>query len=423
MRISKFDPDGLFILSFGYRNSLFQGFLSPTGIAAGKGKIFAADAAAKAVFMFDPNGNYLGRLALDSLKGPESLRFISDGKLLIADTNRVLLVDVETANTRELGLAGNNRVRITGADMDSNGNVLAANFDSSEVKILTRFDDLASGFFVQIRNIDARYFPSVTVELNVEDRFRRPIMGLSNNNFLISEDGNMAGDLIFHTPGYQYSSADISLLVERSPATANYRDDLGYAARDIRAALAETPNSRIVSVISAGVQPQIEKHDTSLENAVRGSTGINNARWRFDLGLRHAASDLLPMPAKRAVIYIGSGDLGEFAFEQYSLSELSSYLANNGIVFNAVIIGPGSASAAVEYLCVETGGKAMQLYRPQGIGKLIKNTALAPSSLYSFTYKSKLPTDFGRAWLPVEAEVYMMERSGRDTTGYFAPLE
>jgi DNA-binding beta-propeller fold protein YncE len=422
-RISKFDPDGLFILSFGYKSPLFQGFLSPTGIAAGNGKIYAADSAAKAIFIFDPNGNYLERLALDALKGPESLRFLSDGKLLVADTNRVLLVDTSSANARELGLAGNNKIRITGADMDCNGNVIAANFDSGEVKILTRFDDLASGFFVQIRNIDAQRFPSVTVELTVEDRLRRPIMGLDMNNFLISEDGNMVSDLVFHIPGYLNSGADISLLVERSPATADYRDDFSYAARDIRAALAETSNSRITSVISAGVQPQREKHDTSLENAVRGSPGINSARWRFDLGLRLAATDLLSMSAKRAVIFIGSGDLGEFAFEQYSLSELSSYLANNGIVFNAIILGSGSASAALEYLCNETGGKAMQLYRPLGIGQLIKDTALAPSPLYSFTFKSKLPIDFGRAWLSLEAEVYLMERSGRDTIGYFAPLE
>jgi hypothetical protein len=32
-------------------------------------------------------------------------------------------------------------------------------------------------------------------------------------------------------------------------------------------------------------------------------------------------------------------------------------------------------------------------------------------------------TDYGRAYLPLEVEVYLMERSGRDSTGYFAPLE
>jgi len=422
-RISKFDPDGVFILSFGLRNSFFPGLLSPTGIAAGNGKIYAADNAVKAIYMFDPNGNYLGRLAAENLNGPESIRFLSDGTLLVADGSRILQIEGESAIVRELGLAGGERVRITGADMDSNGNILAANFAAGEVSVMTRFDDLASGLFVQIRNISAERFPLVTVELTVEDRLRRPIMGLNNNNFLLTEGSLAVNGQTMLVPGYRYQGADISLLVERSENTSRLRDDLGAAGRDINRALQDMGNSKVVSVISAGAQPRRERHDNSLENAVRGTADINSPRWRFDLGLRLAATDLLAAAPKRSVVYIGSGDLGEMAFEQYTLSQMAAYLANNGIVFNAVILGGGQVSAGVEYLCRETGGRAMHLYRPRGIGELIKGIADNPCGLYSFTYNSRLQTDFGRAWLPLEVEVYLMERSGRDNTGYFPPLE
>jgi len=427
MRISKFDPDGVFILSFGQRSAVFPGMLSPTGIAAGEGKIFAADSAAKAIYMFDPNGNYLGRLAAEGLRGPESLRFLSDGTLLVADGSRILQIGTHSAIVRELGLAGGERVRITGADMDRNGNILAANFAAGEVVVMTRFDDLASGFFVLIRNVSVERFPLVTVELTVEDRLRRPILGLNENNFLLTEGGVNVDRQTMYAPGYRYSGADFSLLVERSQKTSSYLNDLGTAARDIAGAIREMnspiENSKIVSVISAGAQPRRERHENSLENAVRGTADSFSPRWRFDLGLRLAATDLLSASAKRSLVYIGSGDLGEMAFEQYSLSEMAAYLANNGIVFNAIIIGQEQISAGVEYLCRETGGKAMHLYRPRGIGELIKSAAETPSGLYSFTYNSRLPTDFGRAWLPVEVEVYLMERSGRDNTGYFPPLE
>jgi DNA-binding beta-propeller fold protein YncE len=421
-RISKFDPDGVYILSFGYKNAQFPGLLSPTGIAAYNSKIYIAENAAKAIYMFDPNGNYLGRLAAQGLKNPESLRFLSDGTILAADSNRILQINPDSAIVRELGLAGGERVRIVCAEMDNNGSILVANFDAGEVSLLTRFDDLASGLFVQIRNIDAQQFPKVIIELTVEDRLRRPIMGLDNNNFLLTEDSIPVAEQTLYIPGFRYSGADISLLVERSDITARMRDDLTAASRDINRAIQEMGNSKIVSVISAAAQPRREQHANSLENAVRGSSD-NTARWRFDLGLRLAATDLLTAAPKRAVVYIGSGGLGDLAFEQYSLSEMAAYLANNCIVFNAIIIGGGQVSAELEYLCTETGGKAMQLYRPQGIGELIKSAAGVPSGLYSFTYNSRLPTDFGRAWLPVEAEVYLMERSGRDNTGYFAPIE
>jgi DNA-binding beta-propeller fold protein YncE len=426
-RISKFDPDGVFVLTFGLRSALFPGFLSPTGIATRGGRVFIADSAAKSIYTFDPNGNYLGLLT-DRLFGPESLRFLSDGRLLVADTNRVLLIDTNSAIVRELGVVGNPKNRIVGADIDSNGNLLAANFAASEVSLLTRFDDLASGLFVQIERVYVDDFPLVTVEVRVEDRLRRPIVGLDALNFFMSEDGRAAREQTFLLPAYRINRADISVLFERSPATANLRDDFAAAARDINNALGA--QGKILSVVSAGEQPQRERHENALAAAARGTTAQYSSRWRFDLGLRLAATDLLPGEKKRSVVYVGSGSLGELAFEQYSLSEMAAYLANNGIVFNAVLVGGGGAQGALaeaseelRYLCRETGGKALPLYRPEGIKEIIENVAFLPNGLYSLRYRSSLPTDYGRAWLPVEAEVYLMERSGRDSSGYFPPLE
>jgi len=422
-RISKFDPDGAFILSFAQKSAIFPGVLSPTGIAAGNGKIYIADNIAKAIYMFDPNGSYLGKLAVQGLKSPESMRFISNDRILLADANRVLLLEPEAAIVRELGLAGNEKTLVTSANMDSNGNILAAKFQAGEITVMTRFDDLASGFFVQVRKVYAESFPSVVVEFTVEDRLRRPIIGLDTNNFFLTEGGMEAGQQIFLSPGYRSSGADISLLVERSQVTSGMRNEFAAASRDIGRTLREMGNSKVVSVISAGAQPSREQHEPSLENALRGANVSYSQRWLFDQGLRLAAADLMSASPKRSVVYIGSGSVGELAFEKYSLSELSSYLANNFIVFNAVIIGTGQPSAAIEYLCKETGGKIANLYQPQGIGPLIKSVADTPSGLYSFSFTSRLPTDFGRAWLPVEIEVYLMERSGRDSTGYFPPME
>ena len=416
--ISKFDPDGVFVLSFGQKSPYFPGFLSPTGIAARNGRIYAADSAAKTIYIFDPNGNYLGVLS-GNFSGPESLRFISDGRLLAADTNRVLLIDVDSTIIRELGAAGNAKARIVCADMDSNGNVLAANFDAGEVSVLTRFEDMASGLFVQIERIYADQFPLVTVEIRVEDRLRRPILGLEALNFLLSEEGRAVSEQRFLTPPYRFNRADVSILIERSDFTSGMRDDLAVAARDISSALGA--DGKIISVISAGEQPQRERIE-NLQNAARG-TAAYSGRWRFDQGLRLAATDLLPNEKKRSVVYVGSGRTGAFAFEQYSLSELAAYLANNAIVFNAVLVGGGVPSDEIRYLCRETGGTVQPLYRPEGIKEMIKNIAVTPTGLYILSYKSLLPTDFGRAWLPLEAEVYLMERSGRDSSGYFPPLE
>jgi DNA-binding beta-propeller fold protein YncE len=427
-RICKFDPDGKFILSFGLSIPgrpgfpAFEGLLSPTGIAAREGLVYAADSVAKRIFLFDRNGIYRGFLAVEGLGGPESLRFLSDGKLLVADANRIVLIDPASAVVRELGVVGNSRVRVTGAAMDRNGNLLAANFNAGEVSVLTRIDDMASGLFVQIERVSSDRFPLVTVEIQVQDRLRRPVVGLDGRNFLLSEQGRIAAEQNFFAPGYKARQADVSVLIERSPRTRALQDDIVQALRDIDGALSEGAG-KIVSVISAGVQPQRERTGVSLDTAARGIPAVFDPRWRFDLGLRLAATDLLPGEKKRSVIFISSGGLGDFAFEQYGLSEFASYMANNGIVFNAVIIGGDDASEELRYLCRETGGEALPLYRPQGIRAPIQKLTAYPSGSYSISYRSQLPTDFGRAYLPVEVEVYLMERSGRDSTGYFPPLE
>ncbi|MDR1287284.1 MAG: NHL repeat-containing protein [Treponema sp.] len=423
-RISKFDPSGAFVFSFGKRDGIFQGFLSPTGIAVRGGRVYVADGALKRIVVFDRNGSYAGDLA-DGFSGPESLRFLKDGRLLAADTNRVLLVDTDTAIVRELGAAGNSRVRITGADMDQNGNVLAANFDAGEVSILTRLDDMASGLFVQIERVSVEQFPRITVELRVEDRLRRPVTGLQALNFLVTEGGREAAGQALLESGYRQTASDIAVLAERSERTASMRDDIAAAARDIAAALG--PGQRVLSFVSAGDQPQRERFDPlnprSLEAAARGSSGTYGPRWRFDLALRLAASDLLAGAKKRAVIFITSGTPGELAFERYGLSALAAYMANNGVIFNAVVVGGGNPSGEIRYLCRETGGKALSLYRPEGIGELVRDLASVPSGSYVLGYETSLSTDFGRAYLPVETEVYLMERSGRDGIIYFPPME
>jgi hypothetical protein len=123
------------------------------------------------------------------------------------------------------------------------------------------------------------------------------------------------------------------------------------------------------------------------------------------------------------VVFVSTGELGELAFEQYGLSELAAYLANNSITFYAVILGGRPASEEIRFLCEQTGGLPLPLYRSEGITTTLAALKSKPSGSYFLSYRSSLPTDFGRAYLPVEAEVYLLERSGRDDIGYFPPLE
>ncbi|MDR2073533.1 MAG: 6-bladed beta-propeller [Spirochaetaceae bacterium] len=416
-RIVKFDPEGNYILSFGRRDWDFNGFLSPTGIACMDERVFIADGVSKQIYTFDKNGTYIGVLVEAGLTGPESIRIFQD-RLLVADTVRVLLIDPDSAIVEELGLVGGSRARIIGAGMDLNGNILAANFQGDEVTVLSSAADMAAGFFVQIDRVVADNFPRVTVELSVQDQRRRPILGLEARNFFLTERNRPVADQNFLGAAYLSNRFDISVLMERSDTSALMRDYLAAALRDIQAA-----GSRLVSVVSAGETPVKERLGTgvsALEAAARA--GNYTPRWRFDGGLRLAATDLLGGEKKRAVVFVGTGSMGELGLEQYSLSELAAYLANNGIAFYMVMIGSSPPGDEFRYLCEETGGDIVNLYQPSGIGPRIRSIGQKGSGSYALSYRSTLETNFGEDYLPVEAEVYLMERSGRDRIGYFAPL-
>jgi hypothetical protein len=238
----------------------------------------------------------------------------------------------------------------------------------------------------------------------------------------------------FRSAAHFASSVDLSILVERSLATLPLMDDIAAAVREINEA------GRVVSLVSASERPFRENPASAPGNtpaqrlsfSARGNASSYSGNWRFDMGLRLAATDLLPGEKKRAVVFVGAGTVPEAGygpaaslgvFEQYSLSELSAYMSNNNVVFYAVIVGGGTVGADIRYLCQETGGSYMHLYRNEGIIPEIKKLAEKPSGVYVLSYRSRLPTNFGRAFLPLDAEVYLMERSGRDSTGYFPPLE
>ncbi|MDR0409269.1 MAG: 6-bladed beta-propeller [Spirochaetaceae bacterium] len=430
-RVSKFDPDGQFINVFGSRSPEFPGFLSPSGIAARGGMVYVADNVAKCIYTFDSDGLYLGVLNTGELESPENLRFLNDDALLVTDTKRLLIINPVSGVTRILYAIGNSRVRFIDGSIDANGALMAANFDLDEVSVLVPVDDVASGLFVSIDRVISRDFPVITAEVRVEDNRRNSIVGLDESNFFLSEGGNPVQNQSFLSAGNAASRADVSVLFERSPRTAEARDMLVSAMRDITAAMEGVGG--IASIISAGEQPVRERFSAAnFNSAAMGEAVSYTPRWRFDLALRLAASDLLGLSPKRAILFVGSGEgLGQFAFEQYSLNELAAYMANNGIVFHMILVNEDFADARsasrvseeIRYLCDETGGSIVRLYQPEGIAPVIKRLVSESSGLYILRYESTLSTDFGRAFLPLEAEVYLLERSGRDETGYFPPLE
>ncbi|MDR1785923.1 MAG: hypothetical protein LBR23_05585 [Spirochaetaceae bacterium] len=422
-RVAVFDRDGAGLFTFGGQRGAFPGFKAPTGIAIISDMVYVADAATGGIYRFDQFGNYTGPLVPEgTFVRPEAMR-TAGNYLIIPDTNRIFTVDVSNGAVFESGRTGSAPSRVTCAAPDANGNILAADFRGNEIFVFSPMDELVGGLFVQIERVVSENFPQVTLEVSVENRRREPVVGLQGVNFLITEEKRPAANQQFAGAANLNDLCDITVLIDRSRETLAYRSALEAAVTEIVSAM----NGRgTLRVVSAGETPFTE---------FAGNPGVVRdfsapalktpvtSRAALDLAVRLAANDLVNGEKKRAIVYLTAGGLSPSAFTRYGLTDLTAYLNNNHIGFYTVMLAQGAPAEEISYISGHTEGRTYYVYRPEGLSSLVTDILNAPRGLYRLTYTSSLPTDFGRSFLPVEVEAYLLNRSGRDETGYYAPLQ
>lgn len=422
-RVSVFDKEGNGLFYFGQKTNDFEGLHSPTGIAVYGDVIYVADSYSGAVYKFDQAGNYMGLLCREkTFSRPESMK-LWDRFFVVCDRNKVYSIDIETGAVFENINTGKAPSRVTCAVPDVNGRVLVTDFKSNEVYVMAKLAELVGGFFVQIEKVNADNFPEVIVDVKVENRFRQSIVGLKLNNFLLTENKNPVQNLKVLGASYKNQVADISIIVDRSDFARNSEELINTAVKEIAASMNGKGVLRIISAGKMPVQEYIGNPKNAANFSVRGLKTPYSGECEIDSAIRLAANPLINGEQKRAVIYIGSGKVTQGAFNRYGLSDLSCYLNNNSISFVNILCEDGSSGRELNYLCSNTTGSEYYVYRNEGLGSVVSDIIGLPGGIYRFSYKSGLLTNFGNRYLPLETEVYLMNRSGRDETGYFAPLQ
>jgi DNA-binding beta-propeller fold protein YncE len=440
-KVSKFDDQGVFVLSFGSEaQDGFPGFKSPAGIYVADGVVYVADSIARSIFKFDESGNYIGALAEGALHFPEGISSWNAGRsLLVADTDRIVSVDLETEAVAELYRAPGKKARIVCAAPDSNGNLVACDFDASAVSVLSDASSLASGYDVEIQSVDSSAFPKVSLDVIVRDHDGSPVVGLREGNFYLTEtvrrttqvdEGGKAvvrteetiepaSDAEYLGSGDKAGGSRSVLVLERSADMDSLRESQRAALAELYSKLAGG-NREGPFLVTAGPSPALQSKG-DLMAAIRVALSPASGRGRFDLALRLAATSLLPSGNRDAIVYLGTGAVDESSFSGTTLSELASLMRNNGIRFFAVILA--DPDPALRYLAQRTGGDIFSAARPRGLGDLAAEISSAATGRYRFSFASKAETNFGWGYLDVGVEAYLYKRSGKDELGYYAPMK
>ncbi|MDC7126876.1 MAG: hypothetical protein PQJ46_14995 [Spirochaetales bacterium] len=420
-RVVKLDENGKFILSFGQKKGSFDGFQMPTGIESLNGNIYVADGKKGDISIFDYSGNFISRITSKNLNYPEGLSVVNDSNILIADSGRVLSYDIDEGTIRLVSDMDGRGRRITKAAVDLNGNLLTADFDLNRIAVSTELSNMYSGLFVQIDKINSNSYPQITADLRITDREGKPFVGLAPNNFVVTEKGYPVQDTSLVYVGNTDKHLNAVVLLDGAAEMRDFKTDMVKAVKSL---MDSSSGKATLKLVSAGANPvtEAELNEGSRQFMAAANRDFFSPDAKFDIGLRHAASELLSLRGRRCVIFITNGEEAHLSYNDYHPVELASFLKNNGISFYCVTLTEGnSLSEELRYICEETNGDEIYLYQPEGLGHLFDRISVKADGSYTLVYTSIDRNYTQDDFIPIEIEAFLYNRSGRESSGYFKP--
>lgn len=421
-RVSKFDREGSFVLSFGRPRAGFSGLSRPTGLVYLDGYLYVADAARQAIFVFDESGNYVRSISELGLTRPESLSAYTGGRLLVANSSEIVLLDPERETvSRDFDL-DRRPAKITSVHADANGNIITTDFDADKIMILSPMASLYSGLDVRIDRVNSDNHPEVLLEISVRDRTGRPQLGLGTPNFVITEDagGILEGpELLF--AGHEASPIETALVIERHQSMSEYSNEIRTVTENLLGPLGGQARSFVVGGEDApGIVAERSESIGDKARAAAGGDYHNSAA--IDRAVRLAVGSLIDSPAARELVVVSDGEPHDERFGNFGLQETLQFLQVNDVRFSVVYLESGIEVPEFEYLIEQTGGRAVQAFDAAGLAPFVEQLTARRTGRYVLRYISPKDIEFGRRYIPLEIEVAHLRRTGRDETGYFAPL-
>lgn len=414
-RVVKFDQNGTHILSIEHEK-----IKAPSGIVSKEDSIYVSDQLNGYILEFDQSGNYKSIL-VDKLESPEGLSIIKDQSLLIADGKSVKEFLFSTNEIRVVSNLEGKGSRITKAVYDLNGNTLVSDFNLGSFYSLTDINSLHGGLFVTIDRINSVNYPDIQIEVNVKNRFGNPVVGLDNSNFLISEASRVLPkrDVVYR--GNDNEDIFLSVILDFDSSLKDYY--AGYY--DILETIEnERRSSDRINIIQASSVPVILNNGGNLLDSI---SSINPGdftleRGGIDQAIKLSSSTLIQTSKRREILLITDGNSKNSDFAKYSLDEISSSLRNNRTSLTVLYL-TREKNEELEYIIEKSGGSSRFLFSDKGVKGVLDTYRKKLSGYYIVNYTSLSEKQPGEQFIPVEAEVNYIRKSGRSESGYFSPIK
>jgi len=428
-RVQKFDKKGHFLMKFGQEGYLPNEFIHPAYITLDKNnEVWVTDQERGAVKKFDSSGNFLAELSLP-LQGAKPQGITTDflGNIYLCETTKGVF-RFNFSNNEWNTLYGWNEgldkfILAKALVLGKDGILYVTDYSRSCLDIFTPEKFKYLDFDLNVDQVHTSYFPTIIHTVAVYSKDRKPILGLTDKNFRIIENGVVVFPIKVSTPFQEEDNLVISLVINTNLDMRKHYPETKKITKEII--------NNLKPGIQAAVITSFDKEVTQLcsrtVNISKLNHVINNLKYEknfhkeaFAKALHHGISETLDLPWKKAVVILTCGQ--KLAEESYLLEECISLAKNNYIPLYIVDFQEGETTKLLQRLTKSTNGKYYHYYTCQEIYKFYPEIIeqVKNQNQYFIYYNSPLHL-LSDTWIDTIVQVNYLGLYAEDRGGFVIP--
>lgn len=225
-RVQIFSKDGIFLSSFGKLGKEPGSFFRPAGIAVTDDAVYVADSGNMRVQRFDRYGNYEFTLNNDSFYHPRYISHSKDGNLFITDEKNIFYYEIKSSSFYNFSRSKYYSLTPMGVSEGEEGSFYVADMLQGDIDVFVQKEMYYANMNINLEQTILSEFPTVVHQVSVRDDKGDPIIGLSADNFYVSEFGEMIKPVRLYEKHKDMGEFRFIYLVDSSEAAGRMKEDM-----------------------------------------------------------------------------------------------------------------------------------------------------------------------------------------------------
>ncbi|MDA0005500.1 hypothetical protein OFQ98_02245 [Brachyspira hyodysenteriae] len=293
--------------------------------------------------------------------------------LYIADGSKVLYYNIAESDFTIFNNSERYTVTPTSIAEGADGNIYLTDFMSGRIDVYTRKEEYYANLDVFVDREYLNRFPVVVASVTVRDRAMNPVVGLTPENFFVTENAGVAHKVGFYDAPELHEYRFV-YLIEDSLAAKPYESRIKEEISNFTMSL--TNNDEVLVI---HYNDQVYKADNYDARNLRILENANNFHFTGGISaLDDAYYEAIRLSGnsfkKTAIIHFTVTGPDDRVFDMMNFNDVASFAKNNAVSLNQVYIGTNKSNYFLDLMTKNTYGYTINAdYSINYAGELNKN--------------------------------------------------